>query len=312
MTYQNIVTKTASIALLSISTVPAYAHVTSATGGSSSGPIIVDSPLTLAKGDAAISLSYERVDLESFSDEFLEEVALAGFEEVHNTDSIQIPSLSVAYGITDRLELSAIIPLIFRRGIAEGELESPTEAEVEVLGNSAGFGDIVVGAKYQFSTQEHNFVDLAVRGGLSIPTGGTNELEDDGSRFEVEFQPGSGSVDYIFGASVGKTFGKLALNADVNYRLVSEGSQDTDLGDSFSAGAAVSYGWDIGENSNFNITGEVLYIDQQRERIGDEFDENSGGNHGVFGSIAIPLSERLNGIQNDSDYRLIVGISAAL
>jgi len=313
---------TLSVAALSAS--PAAAHVTSASGTGTSGPILTTSPQTLAKGDVAIGLSYERFDLDSFSDEFLEDVALAGFEEVHNTDRIEIPSLNLAYGISDRLEIGLIVPLLSRRGIAEGELEAPGVAEVEVLGNSFGFGDITAIARYHALTENHSFADIGVSVGVKLPTGETGELEDDGSPFEAEFQPGSGSFDFLLGGAIGKSFGNFALNADVQYTLVGEGTQDTDLGDSFTANAAISYGWELGNDSNFTLAGELIFQDQQRERIGAEIDVNSGGTQwfiapgfryqsgkgwGLFGSIALPLSERLNGIQNDTDFRLHTGIS---
>lgn len=314
-------------ALLTLTALPAgqaFAHVTSANGGGSTGPVFTDSPQTLAKGKAAASVTYQRFDLDSFSDEFLEDVALDGFEEVHNTDAIQIPSLGLAYGLTDRLEIQVNLPLISRTGIAEGELEEPGEAEVEVLGDSFGFGDITVGLQFHAITQNHAPVDVAFRISAKLPTGQTDELEDDGTLFETEFQPGSGSADVSFGTAVGKTYGPWAFNADAEYTIASEGSQDTDLGDTIELGAAVTYGWDFGGGRSLTLGGELLFQDQQRETIGTEVDENSGGTQlfiapslrysfserfGVFSAVAFPITEDLNGIQNDTDFRLTTGVS---
>lgn len=304
----------------------AQAHVTSANGANASGPVLTNSAQTLAQGKTAISVSYQRFDLDGFSDDFLEEVALAGFEEVHNTDAIQIPSLNLAYGVTNRLELSVVVPLVGRSGIAEGELEEPGEAEVEVLGDSFGFGDITARAQYHALTQNHNFADVALSVGIKLPTGSTNELEDDESRFETEFQPGSGSTDILFGAAIGKSYDAWSLNASAEYTIASRGAQDTDLGDTFEAAAAISYGWKLGGGASLNFSGEVILQDQQRETIGDESDVNSGGfqvfiapglryssgqNWSVFGSVGLPLHEDLNGIQNDTDYRLTTGVSVS-
>jgi len=304
----------------------AQAHVTSANGGNASGPILTNSAQTLAQGKTAISVSYQRFDLDGFSDDFLEDVALAGFEEVHNTDAIQIPSLNLAYGLTNRLELSVVIPLVGRSGIAEGELEEPGEAEVEVLGDSFGFGDITARAQYHALTENHNFADVALSLGIKLPTGGTNELEDDASRFETEFQPGSGSTDVLFGAAIGKSYQAWSLNASAEYTLASRGAQDTDLGDTFEAAAALSYGWALGGGASLSVSGELVFQDQQRESVGDESDVNSGGqqlfiapglryssgsNWSVFGSIGLPIHEDLNGIQNDTDYRLTTGVSVS-
>jgi len=50
----------------------AFAHVTSVNGVTTSGPIITDAPQTLAAGKIAASVSYQRFDLDGFSDEELE------------------------------------------------------------------------------------------------------------------------------------------------------------------------------------------------------------------------------------------------
>jgi len=317
---------TALLSTASLTAGSAHAHVTSANGASTSGPIITTSAQTLAKGETAVSLSYQRFDLDAFSDEELEGFALDGFEEVHNTDVIQIPSLGLAHGITDRLEFSLIIPLVSRTGIAEGELEAPGEAEVEVLGSSFGLGDVTAAFQYHALTENHAFADVALSVGIKIPTGRTQSREDDGSVFETEFQPGSGSTDLLFGAAIGKTYGAWSFNADAEYTLASNGSQDTDLGDTVKLGGAVSYGWKLNGGSGISLAGELLYQDQQRETIGGEADENSGGtqlfvapgiryssgkNWGVFGSVAFPIDEDLNGVQNDTDFRLTSGVAVS-
>jgi len=279
---------TAALLTLSVSAGQAFAHVTSASGGGSSGPVFTDSPQTLAKGKTAASITYQRFDLDSFSDEFLEGVALDGFEEVHNTDVIQIPSLGLSYGLTDRLELQVNIPFVSRTGISEGELEEPGEAEIEILGDSFGFGDITLGAQYHALTQNHAPLDVAFSIGLKLPTGQTDELEDDGTEFETEFQPGSGSADVIVGTAIGKNY------------------------------------WSFDNGRSLTLGGELLFQDQQRETVGLDVDENSGGTQlfiapslrysfterfGIFGAVAFPITEDLNGIQNDTDFRLTTGIS---
>ena len=316
-------------ALLSVALLPAsqaFAHVTSANGGGSNGPVFTDSPQTLAKGKAAAAITYQRFDLDAFSDEFLEDVAIAGFEEVHNTDVIQIPSFGLSYGLTDRLEIGANIPLISRRGISEGELEAPGEAEIEVLGNSFGFGDITISAQYHAITQNHSFADVALKFGVKLPTGQTNELDQEDDRFETEFQPGSGSVDFSFGAVIGKDYGPWSVNAAAEYTLATTGSQDTNLGDTVELGAALSYGWQFGNGRSLTLAGELLFQDQEQEIVGEEADINSGGTQlfiapsvrysfdeswGIFGGIAFPIVEDLNGIQNDTDFRLTTGVSVS-
>ena len=207
----------------------AFAHVTPPNGSGTSGPILTASPQTLKEKTFAVTLSYEHFQFDSFSDSFLEDVAADGFEEVHNTDAIEIPSIAIAYGVTDRFELSLLIPFVLRTGVAEGELEEDGEAEVEFLGSSSGIGDITVFGKYQLLQEESSEINAALSFGLKIPSGETNKLENDESVFEAEFQPGSGSFDYIFGASIGKGFNNWRINSELQFILATEGTQESPL-----------------------------------------------------------------------------------
>lgn len=301
---------------------PAHAHVASVNAGKTSGPVLTESAQTLEQGKSAIGLTYQHVDLDGFSGQELIDIAEAGFEEVHNTDAIQISSFHVSHGVTDRLELSVLLPLISRTNIAEGELEDG-EGEIETLGDSFGVGDIMLRARYHLLSQEHAAADLGLGVAIKAPTGETGEREDEGGSFETEFQPGSGSFDYDFSIAAGRDFGPWAINAAAEYTLVTEGAQDTNLGDTFTASTAVSRGWDVSGGHNLTLIAELLYIDQEAERIGDETDINSGGRQlfiapgarfntrqgfGIFASLAFAIDEDLNGIQNETDLRLTAGL----
>jgi len=303
----------------------AYAHHVSAAGDAgATGPIITISPKALEKGKWVLSVTYQRVDLDEFSDEFLEDIALAGFEEVHNTSSITIPALGIAYGVTDRFEISIRLPNLSRKNIAEGELEAPGQAEIKFLGDSEGIGDMVALGKYQILRENEDDLALSALSGLQIPTGSKAELDHDGNLFETEFQPGSGALNILVGAAVGKSFGNVSFNVNVLYSFVEEGFQDTDIGDIFNFNAAISYRITAGEHGRVNFSLELIGQDQQQETISSIADENSGGTQifiapglrydsghgwGVFSSLAVPISEKLKGIQTKTDYRLIAGFS---
>ena len=305
-------------------------HVTLGSSAEHAGPITTVSPETLSKGQWAAGVRTQVFNFNSFSDEFLEDTALAGIEEVHYTDSIIAPSLGLSYGVSDRLEISLKIPYFVHNGIREGEFDG-VEAEVEILGDSAGIGDLVAFGKYRLLNGESG-LGAALLLGLQMPTGKTSEQEDEGGSFETEFQPGTGAWSPIAGIALGRNLGAVSLDTSVLYTFAGNGSQDTNLGDNFAFNAALSYrlgsgehddGGDAHGHASWDLMVELNGEWQERERIGDESDIHSGGtqifvspgirynsaqNWGAFLSLGLPIHEDLNGVQNDTDFRLSAGI----
>ena len=63
----------------------------------------------------------------------------------------------------------------------------------------------------------------------------------EGALFETEFQPGTGSWDWLLGAAFTQQFGSWSFDTNVLYVGVSTGAQQTNMGDRFFYNAAVSY-----------------------------------------------------------------------
>ena len=108
-------------------------------------------------------------------------------------------------------------------------------------GNSAGFGDVTMLGQYRFHNNAQNGTSAAVLFGFKAPTGSTNQRDAFGNLFEAEFQPGSGSWDGLLGAAFTKRTGRWSFDVSGLYYLITNGSQNTNLGDRFLFGAAVSY-----------------------------------------------------------------------
>ena len=108
-------------------------------------------------------------------------------------------------------------------------------------GNSAGFGDVTLLGQYRFHNNAQTGTSAAVLFGFKAPTGSTNQRDAAGELFEAEFQPGSGSWDGLLGAAFTKRTGRWSFDVSGLYYLISTGTQDTNLGDRFLFGTAVSY-----------------------------------------------------------------------
>lgn len=294
------------------------------------GPITTTSASTHHKGKWSLEFITEFQKFDTFSDSRLLEFAEQGEEDVHNVDYLLSTAVGVAYGLSDKLTFHLRIPYSFRNDIREIHHEpgenGPEEGshDIETLGDAQGLGDISVFGHYRF--MKSPYLESAILFGLKMPTGKTSDTDDHGERFETEFQPGSGSWDPMVGLAVTKSAGPLSLDANILYTLVTKGSQDTDLGDTFNYNAAVSYRLMSGKAA-WDFILEANGIWKDKEKTAGEQDRNSGGNiiflsPGVRISLAerltaslslgIPVIQGLNGKQNEIHYRSVFGVSVML
>jgi outer membrane putative beta-barrel porin/alpha-amylase len=225
---------------------PAYAHHpsgSSSTGGA--GPIATISATTLEKGTGVAGIVFETVHIDAFSDS-----QLVGFAtnhvHAHSLDTILAPSLVLAYGLTNDFTISARLPVVVRQNIREGSHVhpgggAPAENSVVELGDSSGIGDLTLMGQYRFYNNRAAQLEMAVLVGVNLPTGRTNVINNEGERFETEFQPGSGAFGGLVGLAVTKRVGAWSLDANVLYEANGTGAQDTDLGDRLLYNAGVSY-----------------------------------------------------------------------
>lgn len=307
-------------------------HPTIAFGSEAAGPIgtIPTAPLPARTWSAGFRT--EIVNFDRFSDSELADFAEAGEEDVHSIDRLINASLALAYGITDDLTLSARLPYVDRQNIREGEIEDG-DAEAHDHGDSNGIGDLSVLAQYRFLARQT--VDVSVIGGIKAPTGKT-DVKDGGEKLETEFQPGTGSWDWLFGASASINFGRIGLHGNVLYNLTTEGSQNTEIGDAFFYNLGVVYSLSSGEGEahhghdhshlKWDIMLELNGEYREKNEIDGEKEDNSGGDviflspgirisssdkWSLFLSVGKSIYDDFNGRQTDVDSRLVGGIGFA-
>ena len=226
-------------------TTPALAHHpggASNTGGA--GPITTISASTLEAGHGAVAFLYEYIAFGGLGDTDLIDAA-SKHQHVHSIGTIQSASASAAYGVTDDFMVSARIPYVLRTDIREGHHEhlpgGIVSNTVDFRGDSSGIGDVTVLGQYRFLNNKATRTEAAFLFGVKAPTGATDRVDALGELFEAEFQPGSGSWDFLLGAAFTQRFGAWSFDANVLGVLVGTGTQDTKLGDRFLYNAAVSY-----------------------------------------------------------------------
>ena len=333
-------TPRAALLLAICASSPALADHAAPTGIDGNGASLnVLGPDTLARGQASVGfrLSYTRPDRRS--DEEL--ASLAGQHvHAHNTDYNLTAAIDAAYGITDRLTVSAQLPYVRRDGLREGEhAHDGGEAlnGVAQLGNVSGFGDLSVMAKYKLV--DRPAARFALVGGLKMPTGSTHRRSRGGERLETEHQPGSGSWDPLLGAAFGTSLGPVNLNAGALYQFSGKGAQRTRLGDRATGGIALSHRFGPPEHHHeeaghhhhdeaapkphghsswdafLELTGEW----EGRQKIAGEPEADSGGKSvwlspgarynaadglSLAASFGLPVWQDIRSSHPDNDYRL--------
>jgi len=224
---------------------PALAHHpggASNTGGA--GPITTISAETLEAGHGAVAFLYEYIAFGGLGDTDLVNAA-SKHQHVHSIGTIQNAAASAAYGVTDDFMVSVRVPYVLRTDVREGHHEhlpgGIVSNTVDYRGGSSGIGDVTVLGQYRFTNSKATSTQAAFLFGVKLPTGATDRIDTLGELFEAEFQPGSGSTDFLLGGAFTQRFGAWSFDANVLGVLVGRGAQDTKLGDRFLYNAAVSY-----------------------------------------------------------------------
>lgn len=219
---------------------PALAdHANAGFGEGSAGPIHTAAATPLPRGANVATVREEFVKVDRFSDAQLEAFGNQGIA-ADSTDSLSATYISGAHGVTDDLTVGARIPYIVRDDIREPETDGGM-VEVGNEGDAEGIGDLIIFGQYRFWHRPEQDLELAVIGGLKIPTGNANDRTREDGRFEVEHQPGSGSWDPLAGLAATKRWGRFSLHGSVLYTFTTEGAQDTELGDLFNFNLAAVY-----------------------------------------------------------------------
>ena len=224
---------------------PALAHHpggASNTGGA--GPLFTISATTLEAGHGAVAFVYEYIKFGGLGDAQLIDAA-GKHIHAHSIGAIQTPIATASYGVTDDLMVSVRMPWVIRNDIREGHhahghggIVSNT---VDYRGDSSGVGDVTFLGQWRFFNNTVTRTEAAFLFGVKAPTGATNRIDALGQLFEAEFQPGSGSWDFLLGGAFTQRFGAWSFDANVLGVIASRGTQDTNLGSRLLYNAAVSY-----------------------------------------------------------------------
>lgn len=214
-------------------------HPSASFGGGGTGPINTIPATTLEQGQWAQSIRLEYQDLDRFSDA---ELRSFGEQDIH-ADSVDFSIgtfISTAFGVTDDVTVAVRLPHIYQDDIREPHEEDGV-IEVENEGDASGLGDILFMSIIRLIGSADDPIQLAAIVGLEIPSGRDSDLTRDGNVFELEHQPGSGSWDPLVGLALSTKLNRFSFHTSGTYFFITDGSQDTNLGDIASYNAALVF-----------------------------------------------------------------------
>ena len=173
----------------------------------------------------------------------LQDTVLIGvIDATSSSRNLVSPAITARYGVTDRLEVEAKIPYVYRSDRETFSVPQPNAPNIDETSNltGSGIGDIELGAHYQINGTPPYFIGNVT---FKTETGtGPFDIKRDASGVEQDLATGSG-------------FYSVEPNMTVIY--------PSDPAVLF---ANVGYEWNIGQSVNKNIGGEIV----------DSFDPGDG------------------------------------
>ncbi len=228
-------------------------------------------------------------------------------------DMLQVPVI-LSYALITDATVTAVFPYV-RKKLEMGG----TELE------ASGLGDIRLLGKYRFYRKDapRGRTQAAAIFGLKLPSGSDNET-DGGMRLPPPLQPGSGSLDVILGAAVGKSTAFYNLEGGVTYKVNSE-ANDFRFGNTVNYDLSFQYklypGWPT-RDAQMNLTLELNGTYAAKSETNGVTLANSGGNTLLLSpgvqyiltgnllletSVQVPIVQDLNGSQLETDYAVLFG-----
>jgi len=292
------------------------------------GSIITTSAYTMPQNSFSLGSGIRFNNFEDFNIKQVNSIRNNGIH-AHNRDSQMFNYLAASYGLTENLTMTAVYPYGYFYGLKSYDL-----GQIIDEGNSIGFGDLTLQAKYKFLDFEKIKFASSIIAGIKMPTGQINERDSFGDLIPADHQPGSGSWDPIMGMAFTKIFGeKISLDSSVLYKLSTKGNQDLIIGDQISFNMGLSYSLkncncniDEKHTQKFNLAA-VLELNgrwQERTEYNGLKDDAHGGtviylSPGLRASydnkwiadlsVGLPVIESLNGIQPENDMQLVFNLA---
>ena len=262
-------------------------------------------------------------------------------------------------GVTDSWSLGLMVPLVNREhlhleaaehhdepagagadsGTGEEHDGEPDNSSV-TIGDATGLparwdftrlGDIQATISYRLlDSSAREGTSLSIYAGLKLPTGETGVRNSQGEEAEITLQPGTGSVDPLFGARLRHRFsisgGERLVPVSLGVHVRTEGS-DGKLGYRPGTEVVTSLASEYPVTSRFHVLGQLNFRYRDRDHVGSAPgvpEEHTGSEalyispgirldlteqFGAYSYVQVPVLQRVNGTQLVSRWNLLIGLT---
>lgn len=240
----------------------------------------------------------------------------------------QIQKISLDAGLTDRLNIQAILPFIHRE---HQHIHHHHGSDIINTWNFNGMGDLTLLGRFALIQGSENKSRWSVIAGGILPTGRDQALDGDGNEAEAGILPGKGTYSLIMGGSVSKNFKATTLNGmgarlpvffSSTYQWNNQGRDAYRIGNTWLANLGMVYPIlpKIGIMTQINT--QISRKDHKGNT--SEEVEKTGGSYVYFSPgielslaenfwanvlVQIPVYQRVNRIQLTSESNFLMGIS---
>lgn len=191
------------------------------------------------------------------------------FDDEYSHDTYNKLELWGRFKLGKRLQLFAFVPYSYND--MNGSVQKVT---------THGLGDISVLANYRLLKTEneaaafqHTWMAAA---GIKLPTG-KDDLADNGTLVNPNFQLGTGSVDFIFNTSYQVTRNRVGTYLEAGYKFNRRNKEDYRFGNQFYLAANVLYTLSAGAFTFLPNAG-FFFEQADQHRDGEVIVTNTGGN----------------------------------
>jgi len=230
-----------------------------------------------------------------------------------------LTQMTVRYGLGNGWGVRLMVPW-WQKEMTRGAMSGGVLTQNESSNN--GLGDMVVMGRYRVLSQKQgSLFNLALGGGLKLPTGDTNELDElsrSNGCYGIGFQCGSGSWDPKFEIALNRMIKNWRFDTTFMYTLTTKGDLDYECGDKFQ----YNFGSSVAINKWLDLQLEYNGTWQDRSQLKGIKVKNSGGNTGYITpgfhlkfsrspnirfDVGMPILvfRDLNGEQLSEDYQIV-------
>ena len=239
------------------------------------GPLLAERAPTLGAKKLNLGLFYTRADFKRLAGKDLDNLTLVfTHEDVNGDGTLGVPefeldqidvdldvelsqdivALFATYGITNRWDVSSVVPIVHTRmkvrGVARIVRNSSISRFVHNFGpqgdqpvdtnggDATGIGDILLRTKYHFFRSESKWPDLAVVGQVKLPTGDEDDLL------------GTGDTNFLALLVASRTYGRFTPHVNVGYEVTTGPSDQNNLRYVVGADAAL--------HPRFTLSGDII------------------------------------------------------